>query len=143
MSEPHCINLDEWFGRDYCISFRTSYDPRNIPREELDPWYMVILGRHGIIYPAGGTTLAVIIDERPKLAARLRRLPWCVALQGGDEESIFLFDVGHFAEVAAIVLPRRRRVSRAERLRLAAFRTLHGFGLHQSGDVSGAPTHPN
>jgi hypothetical protein len=59
----------------------------------------------------------------------------------GETEKTFLFDVDHFPEVAAIVLPKRRRhISEAERQRLADLSKRHGFRPHQSGEPENAPT---
>jgi len=128
MSEPACIDLAKRFGGNYRIRFDEADDRRR--RRTVDPWMLELPCRRGVIYPHGGNILAVIVDGRPKVASQLRRLPCCSVLQDGDGESTFLFDVTHFPEVAAIVLPRRRRrASRAEWLRLADLSTRHGFGV--------------
>src|SRR5262249_6974448 len=114
-----CINLAERFGTQYRIVFDKSYDARRRRRETLDPWFMEIPCRKGTIYPFGGEMLAVQVDGRPLTAKRLLSLPGVRLLQDGDWERTFRFDVAQFSEVAAIVLPRRRRqISDAERQRL-------------------------
>jgi hypothetical protein len=142
MTIPACIDLAKWFGSEYQIRFDEADNRQR--RATIDPWLFEIPCRRGVIHPYGGTVLAVMVDGRPKLASQLRRLACCTVLQDGDEESTFGFDVNHFPEVAAIVLPRRRRqISEAERQRLADLSKRHGFVAHQSDVVSGAPTHAN
>jgi hypothetical protein len=69
MTDPVCVNLREQFGHVYRISFDESYDPHHVPKKSLDPWMMTIPCARGvIIYPHGGTTLAVELDYHPGLA---------------------------------------------------------------------------
>ena len=122
----HCINLKDRFGDQYRIGFDPAYDPKHRPREKLDPWYMMVLCQRGVIYPWGGDLLAVEVVGRRPTVKRLAALG-LKQIQDGDE-STFVFDVMKFDDVAAIVKPRRRRrVSEAERQRLAELSRRHGF----------------
>lgn len=122
----NCVNLKERFGKRFKITFDECYDPRNRPKDSLDPWMMQIPCLRGIIYPHGGTTLAVEVDYRTPTAKRLAELDCCRLYQDGDQEKTFHFDVADFATVAKIVKPRRRRrmtdaQKQAARERLAAY----------------------
>src|SRR5262249_32920072 len=107
-----CINLLTLFGDGYRITFDEAYNPRNVPRVKLDPWMMQIpcQGRGVTIYPHGGTTLAVEVDRRPSIAAKLAALEGLKLHQDGDTEMTLLFDVGLFEKVAEIVRPKRRKM---------------------------------
>jgi hypothetical protein len=72
-------------------------------RATIDPWMVEIPCRRGVIYLYGGNRLAVMVDGRPKLAGELRRMACCRVVQDGETETSFLFDLQHFAEVAAVV----------------------------------------
>ena len=104
-----CVNLLGRFGQGY----RITYDPTDIPkhrhRANLDPWMMQIDCRCGIIYPHGGTLLAVEVDSRPTTARRLLESGVCTLYQDGNREKTLTFDVAVFEAVAAIVKLRRRR----------------------------------
>ena len=92
------------------------------PRRFLDPWLMRLpcRGRGVTVYPFGGDRLAVEVDGRPGLAKKLAGIPGVVLWQDGDGEKTFLFPVGRFSEVAAVVKPhRRRRLSPEWRAELA------------------------
>lgn len=107
MTEP--INLKERFGKRYRIAFDGAYDPRNRPKDKLDPWAMEIPCERGTIYPHGGNDLAVMVDYRPVTARKLATIPGVALVQDGNHEKTFVFDVGLFAAVAEIVKPRRKR----------------------------------
>lgn len=135
-----CINLQDRFGDKYRISFDEADDRER--RVHLDPWLLEIRGRRGTIYPYGGDTLAVMVDGRAITAGKLASLPGLTAIQDGDREKTFLFDVTHFDKVAAIVLPyRKRQVSDAERERLAGLSALHGFKSRQSDTPQASNSH--
>jgi hypothetical protein len=115
-----CVNLAARFGRDYKIT----HDPAARTRsQKRDPWMMQLpcRGEGVTIYPFGGDRLAVEVDGRPGLAKKLAGIPGVVLWQDGDGEKTFLFPVGRFTEVAAVVKPhRRRRLSAEQRAELAA-----------------------
>ena len=104
-----CINLRQRFGSQYRITFDPCYDAKHRPQATLDPWNMQIPCEKGVIYPYGGTKLAVEVDYRAPTAKRLAALPYCRLVQDGDHEKTFVFDVADFKAVAAIVQPKRRR----------------------------------
>jgi hypothetical protein len=104
-----CIDLRHLFGADYKISWDEAYDAKGKHRDSLDPWYALIPCRFGVIYPHGGNRLAVEVDRHPKATKLLLALPGLTPTQSGDDEMTFVFEVGLFAQVAAVVQPRRRR----------------------------------
>jgi hypothetical protein len=124
MSTATCINLLERFGKDYKITFDPAYDSGHVPRRCLGPWLLQLpcRGKGVTIYPFGGDRLAVEVDGRPGLVKKLTALPGVEVWQDGDREKTFLFDVGLFDQVAALVRPLRRRRLSSEacrRLQLA------------------------
>jgi hypothetical protein len=142
--EP-CINLLETLGDRYRITFDEAYEPRNVPREKLDPWMMQILcaGRGITIYPHGRDVLAVEVDQRPSVVAKLVALPGLRLWQDAEREKTFLFDVSLFDQVAQIVEPRRLRQlteSQLQTLRKYAFRPRDGA---QKSSLERAPTPPS
>jgi hypothetical protein len=104
-----CINLREQFGHRYRITFDSAYDPKHRPKDKLDSWMMQIACERGVLYPHGGTRLAVEVDGRAITAGRLWTSGVCTLHQDGDHQKTFTFDAADFQEVAAIVKPRRKR----------------------------------
>jgi hypothetical protein len=107
MTEP--INLMQRFGKRYRIGWDGAYNPKNVPRDKLDPWAMEIPCERGTIYPHGGNDLAVMVDHRPITAKRLAAIPGVELVQDGDHEKTFVFPVELFPQIAKLVKPRRRR----------------------------------
>jgi len=95
------INLRERFGDRY----RISYDPAHT--RKADPWMMLLTFRGGNIYPHGGQYLAIEIEGRRFLRAKLAAYE---CIQDGDDFQAFRFHVDEFDAVAAIVKPYRRRI---------------------------------
>ncbi len=96
---------------------------------------MQIPCERGVIYPYGGDLLAAEVEGRSQTRKRLRELDCTTTIQAGDEFLAVTFSVERFAEVAAVLKPRRRRqVSEAEKQRLRSLSARHGFGsqTHQS-----------
>jgi hypothetical protein len=111
-----CVSLKEHFG-DRC---RIGWDPAD-ESGHRDPWMMVLLCQRAVIYPHGGDLLAVEVDGHPITTRRLAELG-LRCTQDGDREKTFVFPVERFEEVAALVLPRKRRSSEtADRLRSFRF----------------------
>lgn len=110
-----CINLMKRCGDRYKIGFDPAYDPKNRPRDKLDPWMMVIPCRIGEIYPYGGDHLVLEVEGHRKIKAKLARLECCELYQDGDVFGSFLFHVDDFDEIAAIAKPHRRPQLSAER----------------------------
>ena len=124
-----CIDLVARFGGEY----RISRDPAAEGR--TDPWMAQIPCQRGIIYPHGGDMLAVEVDGRPITAGKLAALGLTLH-QDGDREKTFLFPVEGFPEVAAIVLPRKRRRQTPEQ-RQAAIERLAGFQFRPARQSNG------
>jgi hypothetical protein len=124
-----CVNLRQWFGQKYRIRWDEADESNH-----QDPWMMTIPCRLGTIYPYGGDMLAVEVDGHNPTANRLAVLPDVIAHQIGDFERTYLFHVGLFEQIAALVHPHRKpeltdeqRQDRADRM--AAFRTEKKAGL--------------
>lgn len=101
-----CINLAARFGDDYRITADPAVEGRN---DKQDVWMMQIPCHRGIIYPYGGETLAVEVDQHNILARRLSEIEGITPYQDGEYEKTFLFHVDMFPVVAEIVRPRMRR----------------------------------
>jgi hypothetical protein len=130
-----CINLLEKFGKKYRITFDEAYDAWRVHRAKLDPWMMQIpcQGRGVTIYPHGASTLAVEVNRRPSIAAKMMALEGVRLYQDGDTEKTFLFEMSQFTEVAEIVKPRRKRILTEERRKeLAGFARQYGFDAQKS-----------
>jgi hypothetical protein len=115
-----CVNLKERYGDRY----RLGWDPAD-ESGHRDPWMMVLLCQRAVIYPHGGDQLAVEVDGHPVTARRLAELG-LRCTQDGDHEKTFVFPLERFEEVAALVLPRRRRQLTPEQ-REAAMKNLRPF----------------
>lgn len=131
-----CIDLHDRFGD----VFQVARDPAAESR--VDPWSLVLLCRHGVIYPYGTSRLAAELDGHPCLARRLAALPGVSVIQDGDRERTFLFGLQQFDAVAAIIRPRRRRRLPPEqhaacRERLARFQFRHA----RQSDICGQGPH--
>ena len=123
MATTDCINLQRMCGEQYKVAYEESYyaeHGENAYRE--DPWLMIIPCVNGHICPWGGSNLAACTDRSGSVAMRLRKLPFLdlSATQDGSDGINAVFDVKHFAEVARIMQPRkRRRLSPEQKQRLA------------------------
>jgi len=123
-----CVNLQERFGRRYRVGWEADGATKGLWPKDDWPWLMEIRGRHGVVSPKGGDVLQAMTPHR-RVGARLRALPWCVAIARGEEETVVTFHVDDAAAVFKLIRPyRRRRVSEAERRRLAALSARFGFG---------------
>ena len=126
-----CINLRECFGDLYRITRDPSADSL------ADPWLHQIPCERGVIYPHGGDVLAVDVDHRTPTAKKLAALG-LTQHHDGNHEKTFHFSVERFDEVAAIVLPRKRRkLSPEQREACAARLSAYKFPARQ-GDGSSA-----
>lgn len=106
MQEPECLNLRDLYGEHYKIGHDESAATY---RERQDPWNMTLLGERAVIYPYGGSELCVEIDYRTPTAKAVAAIPGVVVHQEGDHERTYRFHVDLFAQVAALVKPRKRR----------------------------------
>jgi hypothetical protein len=124
-----CINLQEQFGGQYRLGLDEA------AKDKTDPSMMTIPGRWGIIYPYGGEMLAVEIDCHSKKANQVAAIPGVLVHQDGDDEKTFVFPVTIFAEVAAIVEPKRsKRLTDEQKAKLIDAGKPHQF---QSGANEG------
>ena len=129
-----CVNLEERFGRRYRIGWEANGATKALwPKEEW-PWLMELRCHAGMVSPWGGELLQAWTDK-PRVGAKLRRLP-CVVHVKGDEEVVIRFHVVHIEAVLAILKPyRRRQVSEAEKERLAGFSKRFGFGAKRISET--------
>jgi hypothetical protein len=140
-----CINLLETYGAVFRIAWDEAYDARGVRRSNRDPWAMQIpcAGRGLVIYPHGGTILALGCDYRPGIARQVAAIPGVRIHQDGGMrgEMTFVFDVSLFDAIAAIVKPRRRRrLSEEHRARLVAAGRPHlRSGSRSGADLEGVP----
>lgn len=139
---PPCIDLAARFGRDYRVIREESYEaerPENRNGERV--WLLVIPGRLGHVSPWDETQLLACTYCAGKTAKLLRRLPYAIVWQDGDDGANFIFPVEKFPEVAAILrLRRRRKLSPAARRLLveagAKTRFQHGAGGDCKAQIS-------
>jgi hypothetical protein len=117
-----CIDLRERFGSEYRIENDPAYEAEygRFGRTE-DPWMLTIPCKFGEIFPWGGDRLAFGSNGRGSTANQVAGLPFVRVEQDGSDGFTVSFHVDHFAEVAAIVRPkRRRRLSSSHKAALAA-----------------------
>ena len=138
------INLRESFGGEYRITFDEAYEPAHVPIEKRDPWMMQIpcAGRGITIYPYGSTVLAIEVDRRPSIAAKLTALNGLRLHQDGDVERTYLFDLSLFDQVAEIVKPRKRRILTETQLQALARHAFQGRDGARKSTPKRAPTPP-
>ena len=107
-----CIDLRERFGRKYKIGRDQAYYAQYGRRARVhDPWYDLVLCRHGEIFPWGGRLLAASTTKNGPVANRLRAAGFCRVVQDGDDGVTAVFDLNDFPKVAAIMRPRHRRTA--------------------------------
>ena len=129
-----CINLKKRFGDRFQVRYEESYHAeRGEGARAEDPWLMIIPCQNGHICPWGGSELAASTKAAGSVARRLKALAFTQTAQDGDDGATVLFDVKHFAPVAEIMKPRRRRrlspearLAAAERLRKYQFQPAVG-----------------
>ena len=125
-----CINLKQRFGGRFKVEYGEGYHAQYGPNARIeDPWYLILLCRHGHIYPYGGETLAASTDHRGPVAKRLIDLDCTAIGQDGDDGITVTFDVSEFDRVAEIMKPlkARPRLSEKHRARLLAAGREHRF----------------
>jgi hypothetical protein len=136
-----CVNLKERFGKRFKVADEESYEAAYGPgafRE--DPWLMIVLCRHGHIFPHGGATLAATTEGRGT-ARKLAALDCVTVYQDGSDGVTVLFNVADFVQVAKVMKPRRRRQMTEEQKRLAAERLAkYAFPSARQSDLEGQMT---
>jgi hypothetical protein len=129
---PCCVNLKDRYGDVYKVVYEESYYVECGPNARVvDPWLMVVICKHGEIYPWSESELVASTARKGSIAGRLKSLPYTSLHRDGADGADVIFPVDRFDEVAEIMRPRRRRrLSASERLRLAKigakFRFPHG-----------------
>ena len=133
--EPTCPNLRELFGRRYKVTYEESYAAAYGPNATRDdPWYQIIPGARGHVYPHSAAMLAATTNTSGPTARRLMALPFVQVYTDGSDGVTVLFPPERLDEVADLLrLRRRRRVSDQERQRLAALGRQYGFQPRQAG----------
>jgi hypothetical protein len=120
MKPPTCIDLKARFGREYRVRYEESYYAEYGPNAlTRDPWYMIIPGKYGHVYPHGGELLGAATDKAGIIARKLRKLPGVRVSQDGDDGINALFSVALIPQVADLLKLRRRRLSPEQRAILA------------------------
>lgn len=106
----NCVNLKRTFGDVHRIEYEEGYfaDRGEHARAE-DPWLMIIPCQHGHICPWGGELLAACTNNRGPVAKKLVDLACTEIWQDGGDGVNVKFHVDHFAAIAAIMKPRKRR----------------------------------
>jgi hypothetical protein len=125
-----CINLNEQFGDRFKVEYEESYYAQygeHAWRE--DPHYMILLCRHGHIYPHGSATLAASISRRGRIANRMAGLDCVTVVQDGDDGINATFDVSDFDRIAEIMKPlkARPRLSEEHKAKLIEAGRQHRF----------------
>jgi hypothetical protein len=146
MSDTPCPNLLDLAGDRYKVTYDPAYDPFNVPRDRLDPWMMVLRGRHGEIYPWGAGQLAVFAT--PTLAVHLRAIPGLTLWTDGSDGKTFTFPVAALDAVARVIRPRKRPQLSPERRQQLAGRMANvraakpGPKKNPGTDAPGGPGDP-
>jgi hypothetical protein len=141
----NCIDLKESYGDRYKIRHEQSYQAeRGKGGRRHDPWTLVILCRHGHVYPHGGDYLGASTDRRGPIAKQLAALECVRVGQDGDDGINAVFHVDDFDQVAAVMKPKRRRrlppdqqAEQVVRLRPYRFtRATHDTGSRRTHEVA-------
>ena len=137
-----CVNLKEQFGDRFKVAYEESYQAeRGDHCRAEDPWLMIMLCRHGEIYPFGGDQLVASTKVAGGIARVLKGLSYTIVYQDGSDGVDVLFPGDRFEEIAAIMKPRKRRqISDAEGKRLAEmgakFRFMPGAQAPETAQIS-------
>lgn len=125
------VDLRSIAGKRYRLTTETG-EP---VRQSTDPWHLVIPCRYGAFYPHSPDRLAVQTKGHKRL--EVAALACVKVTQRGDTELIAVFSPADFKAVAALVLPKRRRVLSPEHLaKLAASNAAHKFTVLNAADGS-------
>ena len=111
-----CINLKRRFGDRFKVKYEESYYAQYGPHARIeDPCYMILLCRHGHVYPHGGESLAASTDRRGSIAKRLAGLDCVTVVQDGDDGITATFGAGDFDRIAEIMKPLKARPRLSEK----------------------------
>lgn len=137
-TQPTCINLKAAFGDRYRIALESSH----APGEQIDPWYYIVPGKYGHVYPFGGEYLCVYTDHR-RLKSILKRIEGGEVWQEGDWELVVKFHVSAWEPYfRAVRCYRKKRISPEQLAKLQAGRARR-IPLAPSGrEIAGSGTPP-
>ena len=138
-----CIDLRPWAdAHRYRWRFEESYRAEREPATRGDGrWYVEVLCRRGMIYPAGSDELIAYTATRGVLR-KLLELDAAVGVhQHGDSEAAVRFPVALLDAVAGVLRPRRRRTLAPERARAIGSATAYG-AQERSGGLGAAIVQP-
>ncbi len=141
---PSCIDLKETFGRRFKVAREESY-PAAYGRRATrnDPWYEIIPGRRGHVFPWDATRLAASTRTGGPTAKRLKALRGVEVWQDGSDGVTVLFPSSLLDQVAELLLlRRRRRLSEAGREQLARASLATRFQPHRPGVQSRGDERP-
>jgi hypothetical protein len=114
--------------------FEESYQAeRDLATRGDGRWYVEVLCRRGMIYPAGGDQLIAYTDTRGVLRKLLALDPALRVHQHGDAEASVRFPVALLDAVAGVLRPRRRRTLTPERARAIGSATTYGAQVRSGG----------
>ena len=111
--EAPCVNLRDRFGRQFKVTYEESYWAAYGPNATRDdPWYQIIPGARGHVYPHSAAMLAAASDTSGPTARRLMALPFVQVHTDGSDGVTVLFPPERLDDMADLLRLRRpRRVS--------------------------------
>ena len=144
-SIPECINVRKRFGKRYRIAFDPCYSSFNVPKDKLDPWYMVIPCKYGGLFAWSDTRLVADVTGHPRIASKLLKFDCVEVEHRGDPENLTVhFDVKDFDQVAAVMKPKKRkRLSEERRRKLAEAGAKYRFPRGAQGQYSDQECDPS
>jgi hypothetical protein len=132
-----CIDLRTRFGERYRVVVEESAG-----RGNRDPWYWIVPGKYGKIYPHGGEHLAVMVTST-RVANSMRLWPELEVTQDAEDAVCFKLHVDHFRKVASRVRGKtRRRLSAQHRRKLAEAGT-SALEKYRSSTLKGTKSRQN
>jgi len=109
------LNIKQNFSQ-----YRIACDPAADKSKEGDPWYWIIVCKHGEIYLHGKETMAAMVKSSA-VANQMKKWPELDITQEADDAVIFKFHIRDFEKVAKrMVARKRRRLSPEVRQKLIA-----------------------
>jgi len=135
-----CVDLRDWAKDNrYRYRLEESYGAESDGHVKGDGrWFVEVLCRYGLIYPAGGSDLLAYCNRG--VVSKISELGPDIRLHQYDGGAkVFRFPVSRLEEVAAILKPRKRRTLDPDRARAIGERTRYGA----QGGQTGAEPHRN
>jgi hypothetical protein len=94
----------------YRHAWDESYDPRNVPHDKRDSWYVQVRGRYGDIWPHSPSQGLLAVFATRKVGARiLDAVDGADLYADGDDGRTITFPVRQFAGVAALIRCHKKR----------------------------------